>query len=68
MKKVKGVYNGYQLENGKIYGLVELAVNKYELIEVISLDNLHDHNNYINTGRIFNRVKEYKEYLKAVNS
>ena len=66
LEKVKGIYNGYRLENGKVYQLVEHSNNNYEMVEVIDVNNLYDVNNYIHTGIFFNRVKAYKEYLKTL--
>lgn len=69
MKKINKVYNGYELENGKMYRLIDVGVNKYEMAEVVNL-GLDDYRNYkeIPTGIIFNRVKDYKAYIKSLEN
>ena len=65
MKKIKRYYNGYQLENGKCYCLSEIDINNYKMLEIIDLNNIYDADNYIDTGKVFTRIKEYKDYLKS---
>ena len=67
MEKIKGLYNGYKLNSGKIYRLIERSINNYEMAEVTNLD-LENLCNYkeIPTGKFFTRVKDYKEYLKTL--
>ena len=69
MKKINKVYNGYELENGKMYRLIDVGVNKYEMAEIVNL-GLDDYRNYkeIPTGIIFSRVKDYKAYIKSLEN
>lgn len=66
MKKIKGYYNGYQLENGKCYCLTEVSANNYEMFEIVDVNNRYNAENFVETGKTFTRVKEYKEYLKTL--
>lgn len=65
MQKIKGCYNGYQLENGKCYCLAEMSINNYKMYEVVDVNNMDNAENFIETEKTFTRIKEYKEYLKG---
>lgn len=67
MERIKGIYNGYKLENGKVYRLVEHGNNNYEMAEVTSYNEEKPfiHETRL-TGVFFTRVKDFKEYLKAM--
>lgn len=65
MQKIKGCYNGYQLKNGKCYCLAEMSINNYKMYEVVDINDMDNAENFIETGKTFARIKEYKEYLKG---
>lgn len=63
MKKIKGIYNGYELNNGCKYRLAEIGSNKYKLGIFNS-----DTQKWEMSEPVFNRVKDYKEYLKKLEN
>ena len=65
MVKIKGYYNGFKLENGKMYCLSEISINNYKMLEIINENDRYNAENFIETGKTFTRIKEYKEYLKG---
>lgn len=60
MKKIKGIYNGYELNDGRKFRLAEIGNNNYKV-------GIMDKNGKWRMTEIrFSRVRDYKDYLKSL--
>lgn len=62
MEKIKGIYNGYELNDGRKFRLVEIGSNNYK---VGAMDK---NGNWCMTDIRFTRVRDYKDYLKSLEA
>ncbi len=62
MNKIKGVYNGYELIDGRKFMLAETGNNIYKL-GILNKDG-----KWNLTERIFTRVRDYKKYLEIIEA
>lgn len=62
MNKIKGVYNGYELIDGRKFRLAETGNNIYKLC-ILNKDG-----KWNLTERIFTRVRDYKKYLEIIEA
>lgn len=60
MKKIKGIYNGYELNDGRKFRLAEVGNNNYKV------GTMDENGNWCMADIRFTRVRNYKNYLKLL--